>query len=220
MRKANAGVLCATGLILGLAAPAGVGDEEVAESRAPAPVRIDHLIERAENRARDAEAGARQLEDVFISQVQPLIDSLMLLRNDRDLATRIAVALIREGAKTEIDPRLLLAVMKVENPWLDLEVESFMGAVGLMQVMPFHAGNWGCEKDDLTDLDANICHGAQILSSALKRTNGDLTLALLRYNGCVHGTNTPDCHDYPSWVLRQPGMSWLESPQLMAHAQR
>jgi soluble lytic murein transglycosylase-like protein len=197
-----------------------VGDEPRVEPQPPAPVGIGHLIEPVEDWTRTAEAGARQIEDAYVSQVQPLIDSLMLLRDDRDLATRTAFALIREGAKTDIDPRLLLAVMRVENPWLDLDVQSFMGAVGLMQVMPFHAGNWGCADDDLTDLDANICHGAQILASALRRTNGDLTLALLRYNGCVRGTNTPDCHQYPSWVLRQPGMAWLESPQLMAHAQR
>jgi hypothetical protein len=27
--------------------------------------------------------------------------------------------------------------------------------------------------------------------------------ALLRYNGCVHGTNTKDCHGYPDVVRRE-----------------
>lgn len=220
MRKTKAGVLSAAVLVMTLAAPGWMGDQPMVVSPEPDSEGIGHLIERVEKRTEAVEVQAQRLEDVFAPQMEPLVASLMLLRNDRDLATRIAVALIREGRKTAIDPRLLLAVMRVENPWLAVDIRSFMGAVGLMQVMPFHAGNWGCADDDLTDLDANICHGAQILASALKRTNRDLTEALLRYNGCVRGTNTPNCHEYPSWILLQPGMAWLETTQLMAHAQR
>jgi soluble lytic murein transglycosylase-like protein len=116
------------------------------------------------------------------------------------LASQIAVALVREGRRTDLDARLLLAVLLVENPWLDGQARSFMGAVGLMQVMPFHAGAWGCPGADLTDPDINICHGASILAHAIILADGDLDQALLRYNGCVLGTNTPDCHRYPEWV--------------------
>jgi hypothetical protein len=35
----------------------------------------------------------------------------------------------------------------------------------------------------------------------LKRT-GNVRRALLRYNGCVTGSNTPNCRRYPSKVLR------------------
>jgi soluble lytic murein transglycosylase-like protein len=220
MRKAKMGVAWSAALIMALAAPAWVTHEPRADRESVARPGIASLLDEVETLTDSIEAGMRRLEDVYASQFEPLIDSLMLLRNDRTLATRIALALVREGEKTGIDPRLLLAVMKVENPWLDLEIESFMGAVGLMQVMPFHAGNWGCGSADLTDLDSNICHGARILASALARTNGDIAQALLRYNGCVRGTNTPDCHNYPSWVLRQPGMAWLESTQIMAQAQQ
>ena len=57
-------------------------------------------------------------------------------------------------------------------------------------------------EGDLTVPEVNICYGAKILAHALGRTGGDLDRALLRYNGCVVGENTPDCHDYPSWVRR------------------
>jgi soluble lytic murein transglycosylase-like protein len=70
-----------------------------------------------------------------------------------------------------------------------------------MQVMPFHAGRWGCASVDLTDLETNVCHGSRILADALRRFDGDVERALLYYNGCVRGSNTPDCHLYPSRVL-------------------
>jgi hypothetical protein len=31
-------------------------------------------------------------------------------------------------------------------------------------------------------------------------TSSNLSKGLLRYNGCVHGTNTPNCTTYPSKV--------------------
>ena len=40
----------------------------------------------------------------------------------------------------------------------------------------------------------------------------DLHRALLRYNGCVTGSNTPNCHTYPSRVLayaRHASAQWL-----------
>ena len=68
------------------------------------------------------------------------------------------------------------------------------------QVMPFHAGARLCNSDDLVDVDSNICHGTLILARNLRATSTS-TAALLRYNGCVRGTNTPDCHRYPGRVL-------------------
>jgi hypothetical protein len=50
------------------------------------------------------------------------------------------------------------------------------------------------------DVDSNICHGTMILARNLRATRTEAA-ALLRYNGCVRGTNTPDCHRYPSKVL-------------------
>jgi soluble lytic murein transglycosylase-like protein len=70
-----------------------------------------------------------------------------------------------------------------------------------MQVMPFHAGKWGCATNDLFDIEANICHGARILADNLRHSR-NLPTALLKYNGCVRGTNTPDCHRYARIVYR------------------
>jgi len=69
-----------------------------------------------------------------------------------------------------------------------------------MQVMPMHAGARLCNSADLVDVDSNICHGTMILARNLRATRSPAA-ALLRYNGCVRGTNTPDCYRYPAKVL-------------------
>jgi hypothetical protein len=169
---------------------------------------LSRLLADAEDRARGLEAEARSLEELYATELDPLIHGLMRLGDDLDHAKRIAVALVREGWRSDIPPQLLLAVISVENPWLELGARSPVGAVGLMQVMPFHAGAWGCDGHDLTDLETNICHGTKILAHAIRRSDGDLGRALLAYNGCVNGTNTPDCHRYPAWVLGNAAPGW------------
>ena len=120
---------------------------------------------------------------------------------DRDRANRIAAALVKEGRRRNIGTSLLLGVLLTENPDLDPRATSPVGARGLMQVMPFHAGKWGCGSTDLFDIESNICHGVAVLADNLKDAKS-LPTALLGYNGCVRGTNTPDCHRYPRIVYR------------------
>lgn len=134
---------------------------------------------------------------------------------DEAKAAQIAAALVREGRKDRIPPRLLLGVLLVENPWLDPSARSSVGATGLMQVMPFHRGNWGCESSSLVDIDANICHGVRILAQNI-RTSRSLHSALLGYNGCVTGRNTPDCHLYSRKVLRYADLSVAVAEGTMA----
>ena len=120
---------------------------------------------------------------------------------DAERANRVASALVREGRRANIGATLLVGVLLTENPELEPRATSSVGARGLMQVMPFHAGNWGCSSSDLFDIDANICHGVQILADNLKHSR-NLPAALQRYNGCIRGTNTPDCHRYAGKVYR------------------
>jgi hypothetical protein len=121
--------------------------------------------------------------------------------SDAQLADRIARDLVDEGKKANIGATLLAGILLVENPELEPRATSAVGARGLMQVMPFHAGKWGCASDDLFDIEANICHGARILADNLRHSR-NLPTALLKYNGCVRGTNTPDCHRYARIVYR------------------
>lgn len=162
-------------------------------------------------------------EDYYAREVAPIRRVLLGYGADDELAGRIATSLVREANRADLEPRLLLAVLLVENPWLDPEIRSSVGAVGLMQVMPVHRGQWGC-GDDLEDVETNICHGARIFAHYVDRTGGDLERALLRYNGCVRGTNTPNCHQYPSRVLARadaPSMlPWLRTDEGTAAASK
>jgi hypothetical protein len=193
--------------VLSTAAPSVSEIEERADS---ASMPLGEVLTGLEARVEAMEAGRDSLVEFHRTHVKPLID-VLTARTNADSASieRAALALVREGHEAGVDPRLLTAVLLVENPWLDPDAESSMGAVGLMQVMPFHAGNWGCAGSDLTNPDTNICHGPKILAELLRRSRWDLDRALLRYNGCVHGANTPDCHEYPQWVYGRAGPAWM-----------
>jgi len=123
-------------------------------------------------------------------------------RADPETANRVARAIVKEARELQIPPSLLAGVLITENSRLEPETVSNKGAVGLMQVMRFHAGVFDCDSDDLLQVEANICHGARVFAGYLKRTK-DVRSALLRYNGCVRGRATPSCRRYPSKVLRE-----------------
>lgn len=121
--------------------------------------------------------------------------------SDRVAADRIAGAIVDEGNRRNLDPALLVGVLLTEDATLDTTARSFVGARGLMQVMPDHAGKWGCSSSNLFSIESNICHGASILQDNV-RNSSSMRTALLRYNGCVRGSNTPGCHSYPDKVMR------------------
>jgi soluble lytic murein transglycosylase-like protein len=193
----------------------GAGTESVAPDTSTRHDGVSSTITLLEARAARAEREASDLVRIHEGRLEPLVRMLdewswgPVARLDR-----VALALMREGWNSGVDPRLLLSVLLVENPWLDPAAESPAGAIGLMQVMPFHAGHWECASDDLTDPVANICHGARIFRDYLARADGDMDRALLAYNGCVRGTNTADCHLYPSHVYSRAGRvalrGWLD----------
>ena len=168
-------------------------------------------------RARSADVALRQAEWIYDEEVAPIEAVLRDYKDDAELTRRIAVSLVREAHRANLEPRVLLSVLLVENPMLETNARSFVGAIGLMQVMPLHRGQWRACKPDLESVESNICHGAQIFASYLRQSDGNIDRALLRYNGCVNGTNTPNCHGYPSWVYARAGkvsmMTWLASAQ-------
>jgi soluble lytic murein transglycosylase-like protein len=135
---------------------------------------------------------------------RPLQNYFARFSDDRVLVRRVARAVALEAKRQNVAASLIAAVLVTENTTLTPEAESSVGAQGLMQVMPMHAGRLGCQSDDLQEVESNICHGTKILSRNLRTTKSSFT-ALLRYNGCVKGTNTPDCRKYPGRVLARAG---------------
>jgi soluble lytic murein transglycosylase-like protein len=132
---------------------------------------------------------------------EPLTRAIARRTRNPAMAERAAWAVTREAGRNRVSPSLLAAVLLIENRQLDSAAVSSQGAIGMMQVMPIHAGSYGCGSADLTNVDANICHGARILHLYLVRSRS-VSVALRRYNGCVRGANTPRCSRYPVRVLQ------------------
>lgn len=148
-------------------------------------------------------ADSVSLEGEVVARYDHLPLAQILRRTaEPEIANRVARAIVKESRQLQLPPSLLAGVLLTENSRLEPETISSRGAVGLMQVMRFHAGVFDCDSDDLLQVEANICHGARVFAGYLKRTN-DVRSALLRYNGCVRGRATPSCRRYPSKVLRQ-----------------
>jgi soluble lytic murein transglycosylase-like protein len=163
--------------------------------------RTDALIDRTQG----VNAVFTQVESLYRDEIEPLERVLLYYNTDERLVRRVASALVGEGRRAGIAPEILLAVLLVENPDIDPGATSFVGARGLMQVMPLHRGNWRQCDRNMDTIEGNICYGAQIFRSNLQATNGNIEKALLRYNGCVRGTNTPNCGQYPYHVFARAG---------------
>ena len=93
-----------------------------------------------------------------------------------------------DGARSDVDPLLLLSVMKQESAF-DAQALSHSGAVGLMQMIPPTAEDVKRElglrveiPKDLSDPATNVKFCAYYLSKLIKSFNGSIPLALAAYN--------------------------------------
>jgi len=131
---------------------------------------------------------------------------------DSARADSIAQYAVREAYTRGISPAIVFGVMLTENARFISKAMSNVGAVGLMQVYP---KVWLKKQftdslgKDLASDSTNLKFGLFILDQYFHpRTRGggttdrDYRTALLRYNGCVTGSNTPHCANYPDKVRR------------------
>jgi soluble lytic murein transglycosylase-like protein len=129
---------------------------------------------------------------------------------DSARADSIATYAVREGYIRGISPAIIFGVMLTENARFISGALSNVGAVGLMQVYP---KVWLKKQftdslgKDLASDSTNVRFGVFILSEYFNPRTGsgarrsrDFRTALLRYNGCVRGSNTPHCKNYPDKV--------------------
>ena len=111
----------------------------------------------------------------------------------------------------KIPPALVLGVMMTENDEFKSTARSNVGAVGLMQIMPkIWTSTLGRKFGTNLRADStNLKYGIWILGWLAEQTSKIVVdaddawrHALLRYNGCVSGSNTPNCHKYPDVVRK------------------
>jgi soluble lytic murein transglycosylase-like protein len=99
-----------------------------------------------------------------------------------------------------LPPDLVLAMIDVESRFDPFAV-SPVGAVGLMQVMPFWPRQLGVQNQ-LVRIAPNIRMGCQILRFYLRQEHLNWARALARYNGSV-GRNA-----YPALVMQRWQKVW------------
>jgi len=87
--------------------------------------------------------------------------------------------IMRAGERYGVDPRFIHAVIWQESKY-KVRARSYVGAQGLMQLMPATARRFGCM--DANDPAANIDAGTKYLRFLLERFKGDVSLALAGYN--------------------------------------
>lgn len=149
----------------------------------------------------------------FRDEKRNFYEDLMRTRQlDSARADSIATYAVREAYIRGISPAIIFGVMLTENARFISGALSNVGAVGLMQVYPKiwlkkeYTDKLGA---DLASDSTNVRFGVFILSEYFnprtrsgERRERDYRTALLRYNGCVTGSNTPNCKSYPDKVKR------------------
>ncbi|MBY0345257.1 MAG: transglycosylase SLT domain-containing protein [Neisseriaceae bacterium] len=104
---------------------------------------------------------------------------------------RLLTQIQYEASRAGLDPQMVLGLIQVESNFRPYAISS-VGAKGLMQVMPFWVNVIGTNEQNLFDVRTNLRYGCTILRHYLDRENGNLFLALGRYNGSRGKATYPD----------------------------
>lgn len=168
-------------------------------------------------RIADSSPPQRRIEDIgerieFIDWLNEM--SSRLLRQKQDYRERVEFlrTLDYEAIRAGLDRQLVLGLIQVESNFRKYAVSS-AGARGYMQVMPFWTSVIGDgDPRALFDMRTNLRYGCVILRHYLDLEQGDLFMALGRYNGS-RGREA-----YPNAVLAAWQGRWAYKPRKPATA--
>lgn len=114
----------------------------------------------------------------------------------REFPTAQADALYRHGQAYNVDPLLVLGLMRQESVYRQWAL-SPVGAIGLMQVMPRTGGRVAALMGDphyspeiLEDPSTNVRYGSWYLARLMDRFDGVFPLAIASYNGGPHNVSS------------------------------
>jgi soluble lytic murein transglycosylase-like protein len=141
----------------------------------------------------EAVSSSDSFADRFDAEVWLLDMSTRLGTYIADPAERLDIlkAVHYEATRAELNPELVLAVIDIESRF-DRFAISRVGARGLMQVMPFWLKELKRPNDNLFDITTNLRIGCTILKYYLEKSDGNLRVALARYNGSLGKRKYPD----------------------------
>ena len=152
--------------------------------------KVDPMLKKA---LAEAVADAKSFDDEFEAQVWLVDMSARLQRFIKDPQERFTLLRMvhQEAKRAGLSPELVISVIHVESAFNAYAV-SYVGAQGLMQVMPFWKKELGRKDDNLINAAINLRYGCTILKHYLKREKGDWIRALARYNGSLGKTKYPE----------------------------
>lgn len=127
---------------------------------------------------------ADSFEDRFDAEVWLIANTPSINRFIKDPKEQLKILRLvhKEASRAGLQPGLVLAVIQTESAFNPYAI-SRVGAMGMMQIMPFWKKEIGREQDNLIDMETNLRYGCTILKHYLKREKDNYTLALGRYNG-------------------------------------
>lgn len=115
---------------------------------------------------------------------------------DEQVRTEFLETVWYESRRAGLEPGLVLGLIQVESAYRKYAV-SIVGARGYMQVMPFWTNVIGdSDRRKLFNMQTNLRYGCAILRMYIDMEQGNLYLALGRYNG---SRGRPE---YPNAVLK------------------
>jgi len=122
------------------------------------------------------------------------------VKDDRE-RVKLLKLIHHEARHANLPPELVLAVIQIESNF-DRWAISSVGALGLMQVMPFWLKEIGRPGDNLFNAQTNLRMGCTILRHYLDIEKGNIIKALGRYNGSLGS------YKYPRKVLGALRTNW------------
>jgi len=154
-----------------------------------------------------------RIEDrlVYLRWLGAMSDKLKPRKAEQQTRIEFLETLWYESKRASLQPELVLGLVQVESGFRKYAI-SIAGARGYMQVMPFWAKLIGDgDPARLFHMQTNLRFGCVILRHYLEREQGDLFMALGRYNG---SRGRPE---YPNAVLGAR-KQWMVTEQPAAPA--
>jgi len=122
--------------------------------------------------------------------VQDIIQTIRPWVSDESEAEVIAHWVYVYSVRFDLSPELILGIIAVESQFDHFAVSN-VGAIGLMQVMPFWKKELGSPDDNLLEIETNIRYGCAIIRHYIERYK-KLGRALAAYNGSLGRKKYPN----------------------------
>lgn len=182
-------------LVIGLTFAFVAGTAPADDTHQPVDPELRELLKKAAN---ESDSFADRFDgEVWLTDMSRRLEKRI---PDHDFRIELLKNVHYEAKRARLEPELVLSVIQVESNFNPYAI-SRVGALGLMQVMPFWLKEIGKPGDNLFRMQTNLRYGCTILRHYLDKEKGNRTRALMRYNGTRE-------YKYAAQVYRQFDTRW------------